>query len=407
MRIGLRSGIVSGVASRTRGPQQRLFPRSSSSGGGGDGSGIPEKESPPTPPPPPPLEFLDVPYYEGDDACEEKHRLDVYIPSAPFPRPRSRTCLFVHGGSWQRGDRRHPAVPDQFYGNVGRAFAAKGLVGLVMSYRLAPEVQHPEQVRDVARAIRWARDNASRYGGDGDDLVLVGHSAGAHLAALSLADGRWLEEAGVLAPTPRAAPPGGGATSTSSPPSGTKPAACTAPAAAAAGGDGSTPPEPPPPPSSSRRPARVVSGFVGISGVYDIPRMAGNVVGNVLARAAFGNDRRAWHAASPVHRVRAALGIRGGGSGGGGGNDGRAGASAGRARAAAAATEGGGGGAPSAKSDGGGGGGGTRRSSCCPLLVTPVLLLTAASDFHLEDDAEALVAALSSSRGLARRTSTT
>ncbi|CAM9461223.1 unnamed protein product, partial [Ectocarpus sp. 13 AM-2016] len=320
MRRGLRSGIVSGVASRTRGPQQRLFPRSSSSGGGGDGSGILEKESPPPPLPPPPLEFLDVPYYEGDDACEEKHRLDVYIPSAPFPRPRSRTCLFVHGGSWQRGDRRHPAVPDQFYGNVGRAFAAKGLVGLVMSYRLAPEVQHPEQVRDVARAIRWARDNASRYGGDGDDLVLVGHSAGAHLAALSLADGRWLEEAGVLPPTPRAAPPGGGATFISTPPSGTKPAACSAPVAAA-DDDGCTPPEQPPPPSLSRRPARVVSGFVGISGVYDIPRMAGNVVGGVLARAAFGNDRRAWHAASPVHRVRAALGIRGGESGGGGGNE--------------------------------------------------------------------------------------
>ncbi|CAN0422690.1 unnamed protein product, partial [Ectocarpus sp. 12 AP-2014] len=111
-----------------------------------------------------------------------------------------------------------------------------------------------------------------------------------------------------------ATPPGGGATSISTPPSGTRPAACSAPAAAA-DGDGCTPPEAPPPPSSSRRPARVVAGFVGISGVYDIPRMAGNVVGGVLARAAFGNDRRAWYAASPVHRVRAALGIRGSKSG--------------------------------------------------------------------------------------------
>lgn len=47
---------------------------------------------------PPPLSFLDVPYFEGDEACDEKHRLDVYIPSAPFPRARSRTCLFAHGG---------------------------------------------------------------------------------------------------------------------------------------------------------------------------------------------------------------------------------------------------------------------------------------------------------------------
>lgn len=55
--------------------------------------------------------------------------------------------------SWQRGDRRHPAVPDQLYGNIGRAFARAGMVGLVMSYRLAPGVQHPEQVRDVARKL--------------------------------------------------------------------------------------------------------------------------------------------------------------------------------------------------------------------------------------------------------------
>lgn len=41
-------------------------------------------------------------------------------------------------------------MPDHFYGNIGRAFAKVGMVGLVMSYRLAPGVQHPEQVRDVA-----------------------------------------------------------------------------------------------------------------------------------------------------------------------------------------------------------------------------------------------------------------
>lgn len=41
-------------------------------------------------------------------------------------------------------------MPGEFYGNVGRALAAAGMVGLVMSYRLAPGVQHPEQVRDVA-----------------------------------------------------------------------------------------------------------------------------------------------------------------------------------------------------------------------------------------------------------------
>lgn len=62
------------------------------------GTGVRSEDSLRPPLPPPPLTFLDVPYYEGEGACDEKHRLDVYIPSAPFPRTRSRTCLFVHGG---------------------------------------------------------------------------------------------------------------------------------------------------------------------------------------------------------------------------------------------------------------------------------------------------------------------
>ncbi|CAM9974609.1 unnamed protein product, partial [Scytosiphon promiscuus] len=424
----------------------RLLTMKAGDSGGGRG---PEQDSPsPLPPPPPPLAFLDVPYFEGEGACADKHRLDVYIPSAPFPRPRSRTCLFVHGGSWQRGDRRHPAVPDQFYGNVGRAFAAKGLVGLVMSYRLAPGVQHPEQVRDVARAIRWARDNVSQYGGDGEDLVLVGHSAGAHLAALCLADSRWLEEAGVIAggaegsagggvpPTGSGSDAGatvvagaGGATAAGADagtPGNAAPAGAPAGAGAGSGGAGpaaqKAPPPPPPPPvpptaPNLTTPARVVSGFVGISGVYDIPRMAGNVLGGVLARTAFGDDRRAWHGASPVHRVRAAAraGV-GVGSGGGGRGTDRAGersgepvdrrggdasgsearttamvgagaAKEGALRASAAET-----GACSA--DGRSGGSSSSSRSICPLLSAEVLLLTAASDFHLEEDADALMDAL-------------
>lgn len=46
----------------------------------------------------PPLTFLDIPYFVGEGACDDKHRLDIYIPAGPFPRPRSRTCIFVHGG---------------------------------------------------------------------------------------------------------------------------------------------------------------------------------------------------------------------------------------------------------------------------------------------------------------------
>lgn len=119
-------------------------------------------------------------------------------------------------------------------------------------------------------AVRWAKDNVSRYGGDPRDLVLIGHSAGAHLAALCLSDAQWLAEQGLVVPTafrPLSSP---------------------------------LPLQPP-----------IVTGFVGISGVYDIPRMAGNVIGEMLATAAFGDEQRAWRRASPVHCVEAAGGAGG------------------------------------------------------------------------------------------------
>lgn len=175
---------------------------------------------------------------------------------------------------------------------------------------------------DRVGAIRWARENAGRYGGDQEDLVLVGHSAGAHLAALCLSDPRWLEEAGVIFPS-----------STSTRSASTNAAAADHPGAsfgAATPTESSLPmPEQQQahqgrqdrprqsatkttvstPPPLARQPSpmvHVVSGFVGISGVYDIPRMAGNVIGRALANAAFGSDRRLWRRASPVHCVRAA-----------------------------------------------------------------------------------------------------
>ena len=76
----------------------------------------------------------------GPDAepAHEKQQLDVYIPAAPFPRKPLPVALFVHGGAWQRGDRQSRL---NTYGNVGIGCARAGIVGVVMSYRLAPEVR--------------------------------------------------------------------------------------------------------------------------------------------------------------------------------------------------------------------------------------------------------------------------
>lgn len=118
-----------------------------------------------------------VPYGEGP-----RRMLDVYAPRGATGRP---VIVFFYGGSWNSGARGG-------YGFVGRALAARGFVTLVPDYRLFPEVAYPGFVEDGAAAVRWARAHARDYGGDGDRIVLAGHSAGAYIAAMLAVDARWL-----------------------------------------------------------------------------------------------------------------------------------------------------------------------------------------------------------------------
>lgn len=112
-------------------------------------------------------------------------RLDVYAPpAAGGPRP---VVVFFYGGSWQNGKRED-------YRFAGAALAAEGFVAMVPDYRKYPEVRFPGFVEDGAAAVAWARREAARFGGDPAKLWVMGHSAGAHIAALLALD------AGYLAP---------------------------------------------------------------------------------------------------------------------------------------------------------------------------------------------------------------
>ncbi|WP_043802239.1 alpha/beta hydrolase [Deinococcus gobiensis] len=118
---------------------------------------------------------------------DPRNRLDVYAPPSARNVP---TVLFVHGGSWQGGDKAD-------YQFVGESLARAGYVTGVMSYRLAPQNRYPTYVQDVAAALKWLRDNAQVYGGRPDDLFVTGHSAGAFNAVEAVDNARWLAEAGV------------------------------------------------------------------------------------------------------------------------------------------------------------------------------------------------------------------
>jgi len=116
------------------------------------------------------------------------HRLDLFLPpAAVHPAP---LIVFFHGGGWDSGWRRD-------YRFVGIALAAAGFAVAVPDYRLYPEVRFPDFLADAAAAVAWIRREAPRFGVDPGRIVVAGHSAGAHIAAMLAFDRRWLADAGV------------------------------------------------------------------------------------------------------------------------------------------------------------------------------------------------------------------
>ncbi len=117
-----------------------------------------------------------------------RQRLDVYRPRSAAKAPM---IVFFYGGSWQTGEKGT-------YLFVAAALAERGCVTIIPDYRVYPEVRYPAFLEDGARAVRWAKDNAARFGGDSDKLFVMGHSAGAYLAAMLALDGRWLQHVNLM-----------------------------------------------------------------------------------------------------------------------------------------------------------------------------------------------------------------
>lgn len=109
---------------------------------------------------------------------------DVYRPAGRSETP-APVVVFFYGGSWQSGSR-------DLYRFVGASLAAQGIVTVVPDYTVYPQARYPDFLEDGAKALRFARDNAARWGGDPARLVAMGHSAGAYIAAMLTFDKRWL-----------------------------------------------------------------------------------------------------------------------------------------------------------------------------------------------------------------------
>lgn len=114
----------------------------------------------------------------------ERQTLDVYAPAEGVNHP---VVVWIHGGGWQGGDKKDMDHKPQ-------AFVDRGFVFVSINYRLLPDkVTIKQMAGDVAKAIRWTYDHAKDYGGDPDTMFVMGHSAGAQLAALVCTDESYLK----------------------------------------------------------------------------------------------------------------------------------------------------------------------------------------------------------------------
>ncbi|WP_431281785.1 alpha/beta hydrolase [Humitalea sp. 24SJ18S-53] len=125
-------------------------------------------------------EVLDQAY--GPDP---RQQLDIFVAETPGPaRP---ILVFVHGGAFTGGDKR--SANGFAYQNIGAWAVGAGMVGINVTYRLAPAHPWPAAAEDLAAAIGWIRARAPDFGGNPDRIILVGHSAGAAHAAAFAATG--------------------------------------------------------------------------------------------------------------------------------------------------------------------------------------------------------------------------
>ncbi len=117
---------------------------------------------------------------------DPRQRLDVFSPQGG----QHPVVVFLYGGSWTEGRKSQ-------YAFVGAALAARGYVTVIPDYRLYPQVRFPEFMVDPAAAVAWVRAHAREFGGDPDRIFLMGHSAGAYMAAMLALNGAYLRAAAV------------------------------------------------------------------------------------------------------------------------------------------------------------------------------------------------------------------
>lgn len=123
-----------------------------------------------------PNKFLDIPY----DTLSEDQKLDIYLPEGA--EGMLPVVVYIHGGGFEMGDRK--------YGHIHKLIESldRGYAVASVSYRLSQEKVFPAAVQDVRNAIRYLRKHGGEYGLNGEQIGILGESAGGNLVAILAMD---------------------------------------------------------------------------------------------------------------------------------------------------------------------------------------------------------------------------
>lgn len=120
----------------------------------------------------------------------ETSELNIYMPKNGSQHD---VVIFIHGGSWSSGKK-------DTYWWLGRNFAKKQVVSVIIDYPLAPNATFKEMAISCATAVKWVKDSIGSYGGNPERIFVMGHSAGGHLAELINADPQYFKQLKIANP---------------------------------------------------------------------------------------------------------------------------------------------------------------------------------------------------------------
>jgi lambda family phage minor tail protein L len=143
---------------------------------------------------------LNIPYKFVSGVDPDLLSLDIYhFSNSTTNKP---IVVYIHGGGWAVGDKAN-------IGDKGTLFLNNNYIFVSINYRLSPasapvdittwnasRIKHATHIQDCADALKWIYDNIEDYGGNNENIVIIGHSAGAHLAALLATNQTYLSGTG-------------------------------------------------------------------------------------------------------------------------------------------------------------------------------------------------------------------